>query len=111
MFKDFRFHHIGYVTDSIAHTSAFYLDAGYQKTGNVTDEIQRVSICFLLKEGFPRIELIEPVDENSSVNKILKKNKTGRIKLQSSFLYSCRIRLKKIDIKVKINYHTTLENY
>jgi len=73
MFKDFRFHHIGYVTDSIAHTSAFYLDAGYQKTGNVTDEIQRVSICFLLREGFPRIELIEPVDENSSVNKILKK--------------------------------------
>lgn len=73
MLKDFKFHHIGYVTNSIADTSAFYLEAGYLKTASVTDEIQRVSICFLTKEGFPRIELIEPSDENSSVNKVLKK--------------------------------------
>lgn len=73
MLKDSHFHHIGYVTDSIANTSDFYLQTGYQATEIIEDEIQRVYICFLNKTGFPRIELIQPIDEQSSVNKILKK--------------------------------------
>ncbi|WP_316746445.1 VOC family protein [Pedobacter gandavensis] len=73
MLKDSTFHHIGYVTDSIANTSGFYLQTGYQATEIIEDDIQRVHICFLNKPGFPRIELIQPVDELSSVNKILKK--------------------------------------
>lgn len=74
MLSSFRFHHIGYVTDSIANTSVFYLQAGYQATPVIEDTIQRVYICFLTKDGFPRVELIEPIDEQSSVNKLLKKN-------------------------------------
>lgn len=74
MLSTFRFHHIGYVTDSIANTSAPYVQAGYQATPTIDDEIQRVKICFLTKDGMPRVELIEPIDEQSSVNKILKKN-------------------------------------
>lgn len=74
MLSNFRFHHIGYVTDSIEHTAALYLSAGYQATSKIEDEIQGVYICFLTKDGFPRIELIEPVNESSSVNKILKKS-------------------------------------
>ncbi|TSJ43683.1 VOC family protein [Mucilaginibacter corticis] len=74
MLSSFRFHHIGYVTDSIANTSAPYVRAGYQATPVIDDEIQRVKICFLTKDGMPRVELIEPIDEQSSVNKILKKN-------------------------------------
>lgn len=74
MLSTFRFHHIGYVTDSIANTSAVYLGAGYEASPVIDDTIQRVRICFLTKDGFPRIELIEPIDEQSSVNKILKKN-------------------------------------
>ena len=74
MLSTFRFHHIGYVTDSIANTSAPYVQAGYQATPVIDDEIQRVKICFLTKDGMPRVELIEPIDEQSSVNKILKKN-------------------------------------
>jgi len=73
MFSNFTFHHIGYVTDNIANTSAFYLEIGYESTAVIEDEIQRVKICFLTKDGFPRIELVEPADENSSVNKIFKK--------------------------------------
>jgi len=72
--SSFRFHHIGYVTDSIAGTSAPYLQAGYQTTVVIEDPVQDVFICFLTKDGFPRIELIEPASEKSSVNKILKKN-------------------------------------
>lgn len=74
MLSTFRFHHIGYVTDSIANTSAIYLAAGYTSSSVIDDPIQRVRICFLTKEGFPTTELIEPLDEQSSVNKILKKN-------------------------------------
>lgn len=74
MLSNFRFHHIGYVTNSIANTAAAYKAAGYQTSPIIKDAIQRVLICFLSKEGFPTIELIEPADEQSSVNKILKKN-------------------------------------
>jgi len=74
MLSNFRFHHIGYVTDHIASTAAFYLRAGYEATAIVEDTIQRVCICFLTKDGFPQIELIQPIDESSSVNKLLKKN-------------------------------------
>jgi methylmalonyl-CoA/ethylmalonyl-CoA epimerase len=74
MLDSFSFHHIGYVTDSIANTAAVYVAAGYQSGITIEDPIQRVRICFLNKDNFPRIELIEPVDEQSSVNKILKKN-------------------------------------
>jgi len=74
MLANFRFHHIGYVTDSIDSTSEMYIKAGYESTIVIEDTIQHVNICFLTKEGFPTIELIEPADEKSSVNKLLKKN-------------------------------------
>jgi methylmalonyl-CoA/ethylmalonyl-CoA epimerase len=75
MLKGFQFHHIGYVTQSIADTSFIYCSAGYQASEVIEDTIQQTKVCFLTKENNPCIELIEPVDENSSVNKILKNNK------------------------------------
>jgi len=74
MLSSFVFHHIGYVTGSIEKTSALYRSAGYRVSETTIDPIQQTKICFLSKEGSPDIELIEPVDENSSVNKVLKKN-------------------------------------
>lgn len=73
MLPNFKFHHIGYVTNNIEETAVLYVSAGYIISEIITDLIQNVKICFLTKEGNPRIELIEPVDEFSSVNKILKK--------------------------------------
>jgi methylmalonyl-CoA/ethylmalonyl-CoA epimerase len=69
-----KFHHIGYVTDSIINTSALYIEAGYHMSPIIEDKIQQVSICFLTKEDFPKIELIEPINKKSSVNKILERN-------------------------------------
>jgi methylmalonyl-CoA/ethylmalonyl-CoA epimerase len=74
MLDYFKFHHIGYVTDNIINTSSVYMQAGYQASSIFEDGIQRVRICFLTKSGCPMIELVEPADEHSSVNKILKKN-------------------------------------
>lgn len=72
MLERFRFHHIGYVTDNITNTSSVYLQAGYQVSPVIEDSVQRVKICFLIKDNSPKIELVEPIDECSSVNKILK---------------------------------------
>jgi methylmalonyl-CoA/ethylmalonyl-CoA epimerase len=74
MLDCFKFHHIGYVTDSITGTSSIYIQAGYQASSIIEDSIQRVKICFLTKLDCPKIELVEPIDERSSVNKILKRN-------------------------------------
>lgn len=74
MLEGFNFHHIGYVTDSIDKTSAMFHKLGYESGEKTLDPIQKVYICFLRKNNAPSIELVEPFDENSSVNKIIKKN-------------------------------------
>jgi len=74
MLEHFRFHHIGYATDSIADFSTEYIGGGYCMGTVFTDNIQRVKACFLYKKDNPVIELVEPLDEKSSINKILKKN-------------------------------------
>jgi methylmalonyl-CoA/ethylmalonyl-CoA epimerase len=74
MLENFRFHHIGYATYSITETESVYIKAGYNATEITIDSIQRVKVCFLAKSDFPCIELVEPMDESASVNKILKKN-------------------------------------
>jgi len=73
MLNNFVFHHIGYVTDSIEKTSALYRAAGYHVSETIVDPVQQTKICFLSKDNNPDMELIEPVDENSSVHKVLKK--------------------------------------
>jgi methylmalonyl-CoA/ethylmalonyl-CoA epimerase len=74
MLPNFKFHHIGFVTNSIEKTAALYSIGGYSISEIISDAIQNVNICFLTKQGAPRIELVEPLDEFSSVNKILKKS-------------------------------------
>jgi methylmalonyl-CoA/ethylmalonyl-CoA epimerase len=72
MLKDFKFHHIGIATASIARTSKYYVEVGYTMTDPVVDTIQDIRISFLRKDGMPAVELLEPVDEKSPVNTILK---------------------------------------
>ncbi len=75
MLESFQFHHIGYVTYSIADTSSIYRSAGYHASEVIEDTIQQTKVCFLTKNNNPCIELIEPITEDSSVNKILKSNR------------------------------------
>lgn len=65
--------HIGVVTDDIDATAAVYAQLGYMKGEISVDETQKVKICFLAN-GTSKIELVEPLNEKSSVNKLLKKN-------------------------------------
>ena len=76
MLSYFRFHHIGVATKSIEHTAVMYARAGYAATEQVVDPVQDIRICFISKENMPTIELLEPVDDKSPVNDILRKNGT-----------------------------------
>ena len=65
------FHHIGIACRDIAKTQAFYLQMGYTASPIVEDPVQHVRISFLEKDGAPRLELLEPLDEQNPVARTL----------------------------------------
>jgi len=65
------FHHIGIACRQIARTQAFYEAMGYDASPVVDDPIQHVRVCFLTKAGEPCVELLEPLDGESPVARIL----------------------------------------
>ncbi len=73
MLKNCQFHHIGYAVKSIDKTARYYTASGWQMGEVFTDTIQNTYITFLRREGFPLIELVAPVDDNSPICNTLKK--------------------------------------
>lgn len=65
------FHHMGIACRDINKTAAFYIHMGYVPSPVVDDPMQHVQVCFLDKEGAPRIELLAPLDEQSPVLRTL----------------------------------------
>jgi methylmalonyl-CoA/ethylmalonyl-CoA epimerase len=68
-----KFHHIAIAVRSIEKTAAKYCLLGFTSTEPIIDPVQNVRISFLKKQDTPLYELVEPIDENSPVNKILDK--------------------------------------
>ena len=66
-----RFHHVGIACRNIDKTKGFYLAMGYTASAVTDDPVQHVRVCFLDKEGAPRLELLEPLDEKSPVARTL----------------------------------------
>lgn len=65
--------HIGYLTDDINKTAAFFRLLGYEADEFVNDNVQKTRICFLRKKGEPNIELVEPYEDNKTMQKMLKR--------------------------------------
>ena len=65
------FHHIGIACRDIMKSQAFYTAMGYHAADVVEDPLQHVRVCFLDKQGGPRLELLEPLDEQSPVARTL----------------------------------------
>lgn len=65
------FHHIGIACRDITKSSQFYTLMGYEASPVTEDPIQHVRVCFLEKDGAPRLELLEPLDEQSPVARTL----------------------------------------
>ena len=69
-----KLHHTGYITGNIADTAKAFKALGYVQQPLFDDSIQKCFICFLKREGNePMIELVQPYDENKSMQKLLTK--------------------------------------
>lgn len=71
MDQQLSFHHIGIACRSIDKTKAFYCQMGYEASAIVEDPLQHVRVCFLDADNAPRIELLEPLDEQSPIARTL----------------------------------------
>ena len=65
--------HIGYITDHIEKTAEAFCLLGYESGTIINDDTQRTRICFLRKEGETTIELVEPYEDNKTMQKMLKR--------------------------------------
>ena len=74
---DLTIDHIGYLTDSLVNTKSVFESLGYVGGPIVADEIQRCHICFLEAPRNLRIELVEPYEDNRSMQRLLKKQGCG----------------------------------
>jgi methylmalonyl-CoA/ethylmalonyl-CoA epimerase len=70
-----KIHHIGYLVKKIEKAKQSFLTLGYEiEQDTVRDDIRRVDICFLKKDGC-RVELVSPYAEDSVVAGLMKKYK------------------------------------
>lgn len=65
--------HVGYLTDNIQKTADQFKLLGYQTSNIVDDHIQKTRICFLINENSCKIELVEPFEDNKTMQKMLSK--------------------------------------
>lgn len=72
-----KIHHIGYLVKKIEKAKKNFESLGYLvEQDTVRDEIRKVDICFLIKDGY-RVELVSPFSEDSVVAGLLKKYKNA----------------------------------
>ena len=72
-----KVHHIGYLVKKMDAAIQSFENLGYQTIqGTVYDDIRKVNICFLDKDGY-QIELVSPVSEDSVVSGLMKKYKNS----------------------------------
>src|SRR5690242_21751447 len=68
-------HHYGFATSNIEKSEKTFALLNYKRLGEIVfDPVQKVKILFLQNDKDPLLELIEPVDSEAPVYKILSKN-------------------------------------
>ena len=65
--------HVGYLTGDINSTVKEFERLGYVAGDIVDDDTQRTKICFFTKPGEVRIELVQPYEDNKTMQKMLTK--------------------------------------
>ncbi|MCM1174478.1 MAG: VOC family protein [Blautia sp.] len=72
-----KVHHIGYLVKKIERAICTFQALGYEIVQDtVYDEIRRINICFLKKDGYC-IELVSPVSEDSVISGLMKRIKNS----------------------------------
>ncbi|MGL5381780.1 VOC family protein [Clostridium sp.] len=62
-----KLHHIGIITYDIDKDVHLYINMGYRANEMIVDEIQNNQIIFLYKNNEPTIELIQAINNDSTV--------------------------------------------
>lgn len=73
----YKIDHIGYLTESISESMQVLETLGYGRGQIFNDDTQKCKICFLKKTGEVRLELVEPYEDNKTMQKMLKKQDNG----------------------------------
>ncbi|MCX4308072.1 MAG: VOC family protein [Acetatifactor sp.] len=72
-----KIHHIGYLVKKIEKAKKTFEALGYSvEQDTVRDDIRKVDICFLIKDGY-RVELVSPFSEESVVSGLIRKYKNA----------------------------------
>jgi len=74
--KNMVFHHIGIATRNIEKCIRVYGELGYTASEIIAEPSQNVKIAFLSKDSQPRLEIIEPLNEESPVSRIVRDSGT-----------------------------------
>lgn len=75
--SNLKIHHIGYLVKKLDQAKQTFEALGYRiEQDTVYDDIRKVNICFLVKDGY-RIELVSPVSPDSVVAGLIKKYKNA----------------------------------
>ena len=70
--------HIGWITDNIEETTKVFSVLGYSLSSEIVkDDTQRCRICFISRPNEVRIELVEPYEDNKTMQRMLKKQGCG----------------------------------
>ena len=90
-------HHIGYLVKKGEKAAQAFEALGYEREGGWThDEVRRVDILFLQKDGY-RIELVSPYTADSVVSGLLKMRRIIFVMRRKTFQRSWRV-WKRADI-------------
>lgn len=82
-----KIHHIGYLVKKLEKAKTTFESLGYLvEQDTVRDEIRKVDICFLIKDGY-RVELVSPFSEESVVSGLMKKYKNAPRSLPNRILF------------------------
>ncbi len=76
MNSNLKFHHVGIATKSIDKSTKMYAQLGYIASETVVEISQNVKICFLTKEDSPILELVEPLNAESPVTRMVTQSGT-----------------------------------
>lgn len=70
---NYKIDHVGYLTGNIELTAKEFERIGYSSGDIYCDDTQKTRICFLTRPNEVRVELVEPYEENKTMQKMLVK--------------------------------------
>jgi len=94
--------HIGIATNSIKDSSAIWEILGFTDSGEEIVAGQGVKVRFFCATEGPKIELLEPLGEDTPIGKFIKKRGPGiqQLAISVSDIKKTILELKKMDIKL-----------